>query len=327
MTGAPVWACHCINANIQSACLDSIILIHVTLRQLEYFTAAVRHGGAARGAQALNVSQPSVSKAIADLEALWGERLFVRLHAQGLAPTPAGLVRYREASTLLQQAQALSGPARGSELAGTLNFGCLSTLGPRWVPAMLARFSAAHPQVRVQLHEGDTEVLTRQLERGGLDLALMYDLGLARGLQLEAVAQLWPHAVLPAGHRLARSATVGLAELAKEPLVLIKLPHSREYFLSLFRAAGVTPRIVAESPSLEMVRSMVGHGLGVSVLTTRPLRDVSDDGRRLVCRRLRGPLTPQAVVLATPAAHDGSGGLAQAFATVAREHFARQAGK
>ena len=48
-------------------------MIRVTLRQLEYFVAAARHGGAARAAESLNVSQPSISKAIADLEALWGE--------------------------------------------------------------------------------------------------------------------------------------------------------------------------------------------------------------------------------------------------------------
>ncbi len=66
-------------------------MIHLTLRQLEYFAAAVEHGGAARAAQALGVSQPSVSKAVAELEAHWGERLFVRLHARGLEPTAAGL--------------------------------------------------------------------------------------------------------------------------------------------------------------------------------------------------------------------------------------------
>ena len=49
-------------------------MIRVTLRQLEYFVAAARHGGAARAAESLNVSQPSISKAIADLEALWGGR-------------------------------------------------------------------------------------------------------------------------------------------------------------------------------------------------------------------------------------------------------------
>ena len=66
--------------------------MQINLRQLEYFAAAAHHGGAARAAQALNVSQPSISKAIADLEALWGEALFVRLHARGMELTAAGVV-------------------------------------------------------------------------------------------------------------------------------------------------------------------------------------------------------------------------------------------
>nr|WP_232533494.1 LysR family transcriptional regulator [Delftia acidovorans] len=58
-------------------------MIQISLRQLEYFVAAARHGSTARAAEAIGVSQPSISKAIADLEALWGEALFVRRHARG----------------------------------------------------------------------------------------------------------------------------------------------------------------------------------------------------------------------------------------------------
>lgn len=293
-------------------------MMHVTLRQLEYFVAAARHGGAARAAAALNVSQPSVSKAIADLEALWGEPLFVRLHARGLELTAAGAARHREAHALLVQARTLERP-RSDRLSGQLRVGCLSTLAPRWLPAMLARLRAEHPDIAVQLHEADTETLMRMLERGALDTAVLYDLGLARpGVRTEPLADLVPYALLPWGHRLAAQAGVRLADLAAEPLVLVNLPHSREYFLSLFRDAGVAPTVAYEAASLEMVRSLVGNGLGVSVLTTRPLHDRSQDGRRLACRRLRGHLAPQPVVLAQPAAAGFGSPLAAPFAAVAR---------
>ena len=298
-------------------------MIRVTLRQLEYFVAAARHGGAARAAESLNVSQPSISKAIADLEARWGEALFVRLHARGLALTAAGAARHREAHALLARARALEGP-RAAALEGLLRVGCLSTLAPRWLPGMLARFRQAHPAIEVQLHEGDTEALIRQLERGALDIALLYDLGLARpGVTLEPVAQLAPHALLPRCHRLAEAARLGLAELAQEPLVLINLPHSRDYFLSLFRDAGVTPTIAYESSSLEMVRALVANGLGVSLLTTQPLHDRSPDGRRLAYRPLRDPVTPQVVALAYPASESFRGTLAPPLAEVVRQGFAR----
>ena len=106
-------------------------MMQMNLRQLEYFAAAAHHGGAARAAQALGVSQPSVSKAIADLEALWGEALFVRLHARGMELTAAGVARHRAAQALLEQARALSGPRSGA-LAGLLRVGC--RCGPRIPP-------------------------------------------------------------------------------------------------------------------------------------------------------------------------------------------------
>lgn len=216
-------------------------MINISLRQLEYFAAAAQHGGAARAAAALSVSQPSISKAIADLEALWGEALFVRRHARGLELTAAGQMRHREAHALLERARALEGP-RTDEEAGLLRVGCLSTLAPRHLPAMLVRMRERHPQVEVEVHEGDTEALLQMLERGALDAALLYDMGLARPVRLEAVTAFVPYALLPAGHALAARTSLPVAALAQEPFILIDLPHSREYFLSLFRQAGVAPR-------------------------------------------------------------------------------------
>ena len=298
-------------------------MIHFSLRQLEYLVAAAQHGGAARAAQALHVSQPSISKAIAELETLWGERLFVRLHARGLELTVAGAARVRQARAVLRQAESLLAP-RAVALEGRLRVGCLSTLGPRYLPDILSRLRAAHPAIEVQLVEGDIESLTRQLERGSLDVALLYDLGLARGVRLEPVADLRPYALLPWGHALASRPRLRLAELAREPLILIGLPHSRDYFLSLFRAAGVTPRIAHESPSMEMVRTLVANGLGVSLLTTRPARDIGYDGKRIACRALHGTLQAQSVVLAYPADEDQQPALTQALAQAVRASFSRQ---
>ena len=295
-------------------------MIHFSLRQLEYLVAAAHHGGAARAAQALHVSQPSISKAISELESLWGERLFVRLHARGLEVTAAGAARVRQARAVLRQAEALLAP-RAVALQGQLRVGCLSTLGPRYLPEILLRLRNAHPEIEVQLVEGDTESLTRQLERGALDLALLYDLGLARSVRLVPVADLRPYALLPWGHALARHSRVKLADLAREPLILIGLPHSRDYFLSLFRASGVTPHIAFESTSMEMVRTLVANGLGVSLLSTRPARDFSYDGKRLACRDLQGTLQSQTVVLAYPADEDQQPALVQAFSHIVNTSF------
>ena len=275
-------------------------MIQISLRQLEYFLAAARHGGAARAAEALHVSEPSISKAVADLEALWGEALFVRRHAKGMDLTAAGVARQKQAQALMEGALRMQGP-RGTSMTGILRIGYLSTLGPRWVPSILTQLRQAHPGIEVELIDGDTETLTSKLERGELDVALQYDLGLARPrLTHVKVAELVPYALLPWGHELASKTSVKLEDLARWPLVLINLPHSREYFLSLFREAGVMPQIAYETQSFEMVRSLVANHHGIAMLTTRPVMDRAHDGKRLVCKRLRGTIARQPVVLMYP---------------------------
>jgi DNA-binding transcriptional LysR family regulator len=78
-----------------------------------------------------------------------------------------------------------------------------------------------------------------------------------------------------------------------------------------------------ESASLEMVRSLVAHGHGLSLLTTRPSRDVSYDGQRLVCKPLSAKVAPQRLVLAASASMPLSPA-AEAFLLIAREHLAKK---
>ena len=144
---------------------------------------------------------------------------------------------------------------------------------------------------------------------------------LQRAVALHEVGAQAPYVLMPVGHALAKRASVALRDLADEPLVLIDLPHSRQYFLSLLAHAGVRPQVVMESGSLEMVRALVAHGHGLSLLTTRPSRDVSYDGRRLVCKPLSGKVPPQRLVLAASASVPLSPA-AEAFVQVAREHLA-----
>lgn len=111
-----------------------------------------------------------------------------------------------------------------------------------------------------------------------------------------------PHALVPPGHRLAGAGAIALAYLADDPVILIDLPHSRGYFLSLFQMAGVTPRIAARTGSVEMLRAMVANGLGVGVLATDLPHDLAHDGGRVVRLALTGGLPPSRVAIARAAA-------------------------
>ena len=83
-------------------------------------------------------------------------------------------------------------------------------------------------------------------------------------------------------HRLAARRAVSLHELAKEPMILLDLPHSSEYFLSLFRAYNLEPRIVHRTRSYDMVRGLVGRHRGFGILNAIPRMPYTYDGTRVV---------------------------------------------
>src|SRR5215470_9815655 len=298
-----------------------------TLRQLAYFAAAAERGSVTEASRTLNVSQPSISTAIAHLERVLGAQLFLRHHARGLSLTPDGRHFLAEARQLLAEAEELGSALRseGARLKGELSLGYFVTFAPYYLPGLLRRFGALHPEVVLQLREGDIETLQRGLASGGIELALVYDLALGPELVPEPLAAHKPYALLPAGHPLAKRPRVPLRTLAKEPFVLLDLPYSREYFRAIFLAYGLEPQVRYATPSLEMLRGLVANGHGVGLLNIRPEGDRAYDGMPLACRPLAEDCPPLRVALARPAQARPSRA-AQALIACARDYFAEERG-
>lgn len=302
-------------------------MIRYSLKQLAYFAAAAERASVTEAARLLNVSQPSISTAIAHLERVLGAQLFLRHHARGLSLTPDGRHLLAEARELLAQADELGSALRseGARLKGELSLGYFVTFAPYYLPGLLRRFGALHPDVVLQLHEGDIETLQRGLASGGIELALVYDLALGPELVSEPLAAHKPYALLPAAHPLAKRPRVSLRTLAKEPFVLLDLPHSREYFRAIFLAYGLEPQVRYTTPSLEMVRGLVANGHGVGLLNIQPKGDRAYDGMALACRPLAEECPPLRVALARPAQARPSRA-AQALIACARDYFAEHRG-
>jgi DNA-binding transcriptional LysR family regulator len=239
--------------------------------------------------------------AIKELEALLGQPLFQRLPAKGLVPTPFGQRKLPEARILAASLAAFEMPKTSSgEISGHVAFGYFTTLGPQYVPGILKRMARLHPRITVSPVEADLDQLNHLLEAGRIELALTYDVEIAPRIATEQVAKLTPYALLPARHPLARHKTVSPADLAREPFILVDLPLSREFLLSVFRAEGLEPRIAHRTQALEMVFGLVANGLGVSVLVTRRAGDLSYDGKRVIRKPLTGSKVRQRVILAWP---------------------------
>ncbi|MFJ8793488.1 LysR family transcriptional regulator [Streptomyces sp. NPDC102462] len=257
-----------------------------TLVQLRYFVTAAECGSMTAAAERLRIAQSAVSSAITNLEHELRVQLFVRHRARGLTLTSAGERLQHQARELLARAREVEAEARGSggSLAGPVTLGCFVTLAPYYLPALFAACSEQHPGIELNVVEAEAEQLAQALQSGKIDFALTYDLGMSAtpALRRDVIDQASAYVIIPETHRLADRQSVELSELAAEPMVLLDLPYSRDYFRALVTATGIAPDIRYRTQSYETVRSLVAHGLGYSVLNQRPATSQTYAGRDVV---------------------------------------------
>lgn len=254
-----------------------------TLKQLAYFVATGEAGSILRAAENIHVSQPSISNAITHLEDVFQIQLFVRHHAQGMSLTTAGSQMMERAKQILRDADELKSLAGvlSDQIYGTIKVGCFITLAPIVVPGLCHGFLQSHEDVEVEISEDDQSGLLGSLKQGAIDLALTYDLQLDSDIEFEPLVELKPYVLLPKSHRLAKTGKISLTDLTSDRYILLDLPLSNNYFMSLFSAQGLKPSIYARTRHLEVVRGLVAHGYGYSLANVRPLNRKSLDGSDL----------------------------------------------
>ena len=275
--------------------------LRFTFRQLEYLVAVGEAGTIAAASDRINVSSPSISAAIAQLETEFGVQLFVRKHAQGLTLTPGGQRIYNKAKHILDSAASLHDLAGeiSDKARGPINVGCFVTLAPLISAALRRTFVAEYPDATVTLCEAHHSDLLNKLRRAEIDIAITYDMEIPNDVSFEALAELPPYVMVCADHPLAGTGSVSLEQLQDEPLVLLDLPVSRDYFLSMFYNKGLRPKIADRTAHTSVVRSLVANGAGYSLINARTCLDMAPDGQKVAYLRLSGDHKPVSVGLAT----------------------------
>ncbi|MGB0852459.1 MAG: LysR substrate-binding domain-containing protein [Pikeienuella sp.] len=276
-------------------------MLRFTLRQLEYFVAVGEMGSIALAAEKVNVSSPSISAAITQLEKEYGLPLFVRHHAQGLSLTVAGRQMLKQAKVVLESADQLVDLAAdiSGNVQGPLSIGGLLTFAQVAVPSLRASFERLYPDVRISQYELDQAQIFHKLRRSEIDVALTYDLDLPPDLKFQPIASLPPYAIFCEDHPLARRESVTVKDLLPHPMVLLDLPFSSEYFMSFFGSAGAKPEIRERTRDMAVMRSLVANGIGFSIANVRPLNDRSPDGKPLRFIPLEGNVRSMQVGLLT----------------------------
>jgi DNA-binding transcriptional LysR family regulator len=185
------------------------------------------------------------------------------------------------------------------KVRGPISVGCFVTLAPLMSGPLRRTFVDEYPEAQVALCEANHLDLIERLQRAEIDVALTYDLDLPKDIEFEGLAAMPPFVMVSADHPLSKRKSVRLEELEPLPMVLLDLPFSREYFLSMFQAKGLRPRIADRTSRTSVVRSIVANGTGYSLINTRTRNDLAPDGRGLVYLPLAGDHRPMTIGLAT----------------------------
>lgn len=275
--------------------------LRFTFRQLEYLVAVGEVGTIALASQKVNVSSPSISAAIMQLEAEFGIQIFVRHHAQGLSLTPGGRRLFNEAKRILDDAAALNNLAGdiSSKPRGPISIGALTTVAPLVSAAIRRSFETEYPDAKVTLCEANQADLLSRLGRAEIDVAITYDMEIPKDVAFEKVVALPPYIIVSSEHPLAAKKSVYLKELQDEQMILLDLPVSREYFMSILQLSSAKPVVLERSSDLSVVRSLVANGYGYSIVNMRTKSELAPDGKKLAFVRLADAIPPLVLGLAT----------------------------
>jgi DNA-binding transcriptional LysR family regulator len=242
----------------------------IELRLWRQFLAVAEELHFGRAAQRLNMTQPPLTQAIAQLEALLALRLFDRTK-RSVQLTAAGAALVPEARDLLARAQALPAYARASAdgEAGRLRLAFVSTVGfdllPRWVRA----FREQYPKVQLELIEATGDVQLEAFERGEIDAGFMlHSPGFAPpGLASRRISQDPLVVAVPEQSELASETVLVLKDLLEQPLVIFPrriLPSLYDAIFAMYHAAGNLPRVAQEAIQMQTIVNLVSAGLGVA---------------------------------------------------------------
>lgn len=246
-------------------------LTYLDFRQLKYFVEVAQAGSISGGAQALNMSQPPLSKTIQDLEIFLGTTLFER-NARGVVLTEAGRFLFREAKIILTRSSEAAHLVRrvGRGEVGKLRIGVLGWLLWGDIPKLIGEFSLINPEVNVSIQDYGPAQQIEMLQEGQLDVGINRVFGMQNNWekfqsQILRVDDLY--AVLPSNHALAKQSSVTLLELQELDLITMaeNVSDLSQSVMSAHLDCGISPRIGQRTLEVHAALAFVANGLGYSI--------------------------------------------------------------
>ncbi len=263
------------------------------IRVLKYFLAAAREGSITAAAQALNITQPTLSRQIHELEDELGKKLFIR-SSHSINLTEEGFMLRRRAEEIVELAEKAKTEISAPEdnVSGDIYIGGGETDAMKYIARIAGELRDDYPMIKYHLYSGNSEDVTERLDRGLLDFGVLIqpaDLSKYSHIPLPAADE-WG-VLMRKDSPLASKKAVSMTDLKKAPLIL-----SRQVLLDKSGANEFSRWIKSDIDSLNIAATynliynasvMVGEGLGYAV-TLDKLAYVGRDSS--LCFR---PLTPK----------------------------------
>lgn len=266
----------------------------MNFQQLRSVREAIRQGfNLTEVASALHTSQPGVSRQIRELEEELGVDIFVRSGKRLTGLTAPGEVILPIVERLLLESDNLrrAGADYAAQSRGTLSIAATHSQARYALPPAVRDFCAAHPEVKLHLHQGSPQQVAELLRSGEADIGIATE-ALASHEDLVALpCYRWTHAVIvPAGHPLAeeaqRGVTLTLPRLAQFPLITYETGYTgRSHIDEAFGRIGLTPNLVLAAMDADVIKTYVELGLGVGLIASIAYDEVRDAQLRAIDAR------------------------------------------
>jgi DNA-binding transcriptional LysR family regulator len=239
-------------------------------RQLRYFIAVAEELSFSRGAIKAGVSQPPLSRQIANLEAEIGARLFDR-DKHGVKLTEAGRVFYGEAlKTLASSERAVHMTQRAAKgQTGSLSLGFGGSAAYTLAPSILRQFRSLHPGVELSLHNLPMTAQMEHLRDETIDIGFVMLPVHDKRFETKLLMRDPLVVAIPTGHELKSRKTIGLRGIESFDIVSFTRTSGLGFYthvLAICRKAGFVPVITQEAATMEAVIGLVAAGVGVSVV-------------------------------------------------------------
>ncbi len=230
---------------------------------MQYFLAVTREGNISAAAQSLNLSQPSLSRQLKDLEDELGAKLFIRGNRR-IELTEEGLILRKRAGEIMQLVELTESEISEvkNNISGTLSIGAGESLSMHSITEVFRRLKENYPDIRLNVVSGDTEDLQDRLDRGLLDFALIFtdfDRNAYHHLTLEEKEIFG--VIMRRDDALAEKEYITVKDLYDKPLIV-----SRANGLDIFSGSQARKLQVAATYNLLYNASlMVEDGIGVAI--------------------------------------------------------------